>query len=154
MTIRLILQSIQLPTLVTWLVMRKRCMNLSLAASLLAAQRTLRVGKRQWRSCVGASSSTPQVKSYLVIVKTVNGIHSKRTGLVVLERNYLLVYPYDKWVGREIPEFVEGEEFLPSVCELGEGKTSSPTYLTEADLITLMDKNGIGIYHITLYGSC
>ncbi|KAG5643389.1 hypothetical protein DXG03_001003 [Asterophora parasitica] len=66
------------------------------------------------------------------------------TGLLVLERNYLEVYPYDKWVGHEIPEFEEGEEFQPSVCELREGKTSKPSLLTEADLVTLMDKNGIG----------
>ncbi|TFK44130.1 prokaryotic type I DNA topoisomerase [Crucibulum laeve] len=66
------------------------------------------------------------------------------TGLVVLEKNYLEVYPYDKWTGHVIPEFAEGEEFDPSVCELREGQTSRPNYLTEADLVTLMDKNGIG----------
>lgn len=65
-------------------------------------------------------------------------------GLVVLERNYLLVYPYDKWVGHEVPDFEEGEEFQPSICELKEGRTSKPSLLTEADLVTLMDKNGIG----------
>jgi DNA topoisomerase-3 len=65
---------------------------------------------------------------------------------VILERNYLEVYPYDKWTGKEIPEFEEGEEFQPSICELKDGVTSSPSYLTEADLVTLMDKNGIGMY--------
>jgi DNA topoisomerase III len=33
---------------------------------------------------------------------------------------------------------------MPSVCELRDGETTSPSYLTEADLVTLMDKNGIG----------
>ncbi|KAF9467413.1 prokaryotic type I DNA topoisomerase, partial [Collybia nuda] len=66
------------------------------------------------------------------------------TGLVILQKNYLLVYPYDKWVGHVVPAFEEGEEFQPSVCELREGKTSKPSLLTEADLVTLMDKNGIG----------
>ncbi|KAJ7824662.1 prokaryotic type I DNA topoisomerase [Mycena olivaceomarginata] len=66
------------------------------------------------------------------------------TGLVVHRRNYLDVYPYDKWTGSRVPDFAEGEEFQPSVCELREGHTSSPKYLTEADLVTLMDKNGIG----------
>lgn len=65
-------------------------------------------------------------------------------GLVVLARNYLEVYPYDKWTGKELPEFREGEEFTPTVCELREGETSKPSLLTEADLVTLMDKNGIG----------
>ncbi|KAF8843023.1 prokaryotic type I DNA topoisomerase [Paxillus ammoniavirescens] len=66
------------------------------------------------------------------------------TGLIVLARNYLDVYPYDKWIGKEIPEFREGEEFEPTSCEMKEGQTTSPTLLTEADLVTLMDKNGIG----------
>ncbi|KAF8639574.1 hypothetical protein AX17_001476 [Amanita inopinata Kibby_2008] len=66
------------------------------------------------------------------------------TGLVVLERNYLLVYPYDKWTGHQLPEFEEGEEFRPTVCEMRDGQTSSPSLLTEADLVSLMDKNGIG----------
>ncbi|KAI0066039.1 prokaryotic type I DNA topoisomerase [Artomyces pyxidatus] len=65
-------------------------------------------------------------------------------GLIVLERNYLDVYPYDKWNGKEIPDFEEGEEFEPSICELREGTTTKPNLLTEADLVGLMDKNGIG----------
>ncbi|CAE6516714.1 unnamed protein product [Rhizoctonia solani] len=66
------------------------------------------------------------------------------TGLIVLERNYLEVYKYDKWTGKHLPDFQEGQEFMPSVCELRDGETSSPSLLTEADLVTLMDKNGIG----------
>ncbi|KDN42125.1 hypothetical protein RSAG8_06983, partial [Rhizoctonia solani AG-8 WAC10335] len=66
------------------------------------------------------------------------------TGLIVLERNYLEVYKYDKWTGKHLPNFQEGQEFMPSVCELRDGETTSPSLLTEADLVTLMDKNGIG----------
>ena len=33
---------------------------------------------------------------------------------------------------------------MPSVCELREGQTTKPSLLTEADLVGLMDKNGIG----------
>ncbi|CAK5281387.1 unnamed protein product [Mycena citricolor] len=66
------------------------------------------------------------------------------TGLVVHQRNYLEVYVYDKWTGNRVPDFEEGEQFNPTVCELREGSTTSPKYLTEADLVTLMDKNGIG----------
>lgn len=65
-------------------------------------------------------------------------------GLIVLERNYLEVYPYDKWTGKYLPDFFEGEEFMPSVCELRDGQTTCPSFLTEADLVGLMDKNGIG----------
>lgn len=66
-------------------------------------------------------------------------------GLIVLVRNYLEVYVYDKWVGKYLPEFEEGEQFMPTVCELREGQTTSPSLLTEADLVGLMDKNGIGV---------
>lgn len=66
------------------------------------------------------------------------------SGLIVTARNYLEVYPYDKWASRSLPAFVEGEEFQPSSLLLKDGQTSAPKYLTEADLVTLMDKNGIG----------
>ena len=66
-------------------------------------------------------------------------------GLVVLERNYLDVYPYDKWTSSQpLPEFRQGEMVVPSVVEMVEGKTSAPRYLTEPELIALMDANGIG----------
>jgi len=65
-------------------------------------------------------------------------------GLIILERNYLDVYPYDKWSDKELPDFEEGATFVPSVCELRDGTTSKPSLLTEADLVGIMDKNGIG----------
>ena len=66
-------------------------------------------------------------------------------GLVISRRNYLEVYPYDKWSGTSLPDFQEGERFMPSICELKDGSTSRPNLLTEADLVGLMDKNGIGM---------
>ena len=66
-----------------------------------------------------------------------------------MEKNYLLVYPYDKWVGNTIPEFDENQQFQPSVCELRDGETTKPKLLTEADLVSLMDKNGIGLLILT-----
>ncbi|EAU90946.2 hypothetical protein CC1G_02333 [Coprinopsis cinerea okayama7 len=66
------------------------------------------------------------------------------TGLGIIARNYLEVFPYDKWAEHELPNFEEGQEFNPTLCELREGQTTAPNYLTEADLVALMDKNGIG----------
>lgn len=54
------------------------------------------------------------------------------------------VYPYDKWAGTKLPDFQRGETFIPDSCELREGSTTKPKLLTEADLVGLMDKNGIG----------
>lgn len=66
-------------------------------------------------------------------------------GVVVLERNYLDVYHYENWTGTaDLPKFTLGERFEPTEAMLTEGKTSPPSYLTEADLLALMDANGIG----------
>lgn len=43
-----------------------------------------------------------------------------------------------------LPVFQVGERFIPTVCEMKEGTTTAPSLLTEADLVSLMDKNGIG----------
>ncbi|CAK4032609.1 DNA topoisomerase [Lecanosticta acicola] len=67
------------------------------------------------------------------------------SGLTVLERNYLDVYPYDKWTStQELPRFDEGETLTPTEARIHEGQTSPPGYLTEPELIALMDANGIG----------
>lgn len=65
-------------------------------------------------------------------------------GVFVLERNYLDVYPFDSWGGPALPAFEQGETFVPTKIEKKEGETSRPKLLTEADLVSLMDKNGIG----------
>lgn len=66
-------------------------------------------------------------------------------GLIVLERNFLDVYPYDKWTSSAVlPNFTLGERFEPTEAMMTDGKTSAPGYLTEPELIALMDANGIG----------
>ncbi|TLD37050.1 prokaryotic type I DNA topoisomerase [Venturia nashicola] len=67
------------------------------------------------------------------------------SGLMVMERNYLDVYPYDKWESSsQLPVFTVGETFIPTEAKMNEGKTCPPGYLTEPELIGLMDANGIG----------
>jgi DNA topoisomerase-3 len=66
-------------------------------------------------------------------------------GLLVIERNYLDVYPYDKWESsQQLPVFTVGETFEPTEANMVDGKTTAPGYLTEPELIGLMDANGIG----------
>jgi DNA topoisomerase-3 len=66
-------------------------------------------------------------------------------GLRVIARNYLDVYPYDKWESsQQLPHYTVGETFEPTEANMLDGKTSPPTYLTEPELIALMDVNGIG----------
>uniref|UniRef100_A0A480SG85 DNA topoisomerase n=1 Tax=Sus scrofa TaxID=9823 RepID=A0A480SG85_PIG len=65
-------------------------------------------------------------------------------GLVILARNYLDVYPYDHWSDKVLPGYERGSRFQPSTVEMVDGETSPPQLLTEADLIALMEKHGIG----------
>lgn len=66
------------------------------------------------------------------------------TGLRILERNYLEVYKYEKWSEREMPEFRRGQKFHMSSLQMADSESSPPKLLTEADLIGLMEKHGIG----------
>ncbi|XP_012256009.2 DNA topoisomerase 3-alpha [Athalia rosae] len=66
------------------------------------------------------------------------------SGLRIIAKNYLEVYPYETWNAKEIHAYSEGETFLPTSIEMAHGETSAPNLLTEADLIALMDKHGIG----------
>ncbi|XP_036749885.2 DNA topoisomerase 3-alpha isoform X3 [Manis pentadactyla] len=65
-------------------------------------------------------------------------------GLLILARNYLDVYPYDHWSDKTLPVYERGSCFQPSTVEMVDGETSPPQLLTEADLIALMEKHGIG----------
>lgn len=66
------------------------------------------------------------------------------SGLMIIARNYLDVYPYDKWSAKVIPVYEQGSQFQPTAIEMVDGQTSPPQLLTEADLISLMEKHGIG----------
>lgn len=66
------------------------------------------------------------------------------SGLMIIARNFLDVYPYDKWSAKVIPVYEQGSQFQPNAIEMVDGQTSPPQLLTEADLISLMEKHGIG----------
>ncbi|TRY69414.1 hypothetical protein TCAL_06940 [Tigriopus californicus] len=74
----------------------------------------------------------------------INGEKFIAHGLTVVQRNYLEIYIYDKWSDKEIPDYVQIHTFEPSQIDLTPGHTQPPNLLTEADLISLMDKHGIG----------
>lgn len=66
------------------------------------------------------------------------------TGLYIHQRNYLEVYIYDRWNAKEIHPYETGQTFEPTSFAMVDGKTTAPNLLTEAELIALMDKHGIG----------
>ncbi|GAV29059.1 hypothetical protein PMKS-002538 [Pichia membranifaciens] len=68
------------------------------------------------------------------------------TGLVVLERNYLDIFKWDHWDSSKkgLPNVAVGEHIQISDATISSGKTAPPQPLTETELISLMDVNGIG----------
>ena len=66
------------------------------------------------------------------------------SGLAIEERNYLEVYIYDRWQSNTIPDLRLGDVFTPTSLTMQDSRTRSPQYMSEADLIAIMEKNGIG----------
>ena len=64
-------------------------------------------------------------------------------GLTISKLGYLEVYNYESWNNLSLPSLSEGDKIKPEVV-LSESSTSPPKLLSEADLISLMDKTGIG----------
>lgn len=67
------------------------------------------------------------------------------SGLTIVESNYLEIY--SKFITlneKTLPNFVENEELNVSNYVIKESKTTAPNLLTETELISLMDKHGIG----------
>ena len=74
-----------------------------------------------------------------------NGEIFSASGLVILERNWLDVYPWMKWENsKEMPNLEMNQEVTIFKAEMKSGFTSPPKPMTESELIMLMDANGIG----------
>lgn len=95
---------------------------------------------RHFLACCSADAEGKET----TVLLEVNSEKFKACGLIIFARNYLNVYPYDKWSAKELPEFIMGETFCPDEILMREGATTAPQLLTESDLITLMERHGIG----------
>lgn len=95
---------------------------------------------RHFLACV----SKDAVGLETVVTIDMNGEEFSANGLLILELNYLEVYPYFKWNAKEIPQYQMNEEFIPQSVMMTDGKTCPPKLLTESELIALMEKHGIG----------
>ncbi|XP_061401993.1 DNA topoisomerase 3-alpha-like [Musca vetustissima] len=95
---------------------------------------------RHFLACV----SKDAVGSETIVNITIEGEKFSANGLVIFERNYLDVYIYEKWNAKQIHKYEEGQVFEPTEITMPEGHTTAPPLLTEADLIALMEKHGIG----------
>ncbi|KAM3961071.1 LOW QUALITY PROTEIN: topoisomerase 3-alpha [Aphomia sociella] len=95
------------------------------------------------RSFLACCSKDAQGQETTVVIDVANEKFTA-SGLMIIARNYLDVYPYDKWSAREIHQYQMDQTFTPTAIDLIDGSTSPPNLLTEADLIGLMEKHGIG----------
>ncbi|EGT36211.1 CBN-TOP-3 protein [Caenorhabditis brenneri] len=95
---------------------------------------------RHFLACV---SQDAQGEETMVNLR-IGGEKFHSSGLRIRDMGYLKVYIYERWGNRLLPTYVEGERFSDYNLRIGDGKTQPPELLTEADLIALMDKFGIG----------
>jgi len=68
-------------------------------------------------------------------------------GLIITDKNWLEIYaPWERWsTGQgELPNVLVGSRIVPSALLMKEGVTTPPAPISEVELISLMDKNGIG----------
>ena len=67
-------------------------------------------------------------------------------GLQVVARNWLEVYPYERWgtAGGTLPAMGAGDSFRPRALRLEAGRTRAPERLLEEELLGLMERHGIG----------
>ena len=114
------------------------------ASSALASDDERRVYEFVVRRFLACCSDDAKGESTTVEIKYGEEIFHTN-GLIVLERNYLDVYPYDKWTSSQpLPRFNLHQTFEPTEATVTDGLTTPPGYLTEPELISLMDANGIG----------
>ena len=88
---------------------------------------------------------SPDAKGQETLIRVKMGDeYFKTKGLIIVDKGYLEIYPFDYWNNSYVPNFIEGEIITPYSLNMEKGITSPPNFLTEAELISLMDKNGIG----------
>ncbi|KZV52643.1 DNA topoisomerase 3-alpha-like [Dorcoceras hygrometricum] len=95
---------------------------------------------RHFLACV----SKPAVGAETIVEIDIAGEKFSSSGRVILEKNYLDVYRFETWGDSMIPTYTSRQQFTPTTLTLGSGVTRPPPLLSEADLLSCMDKAGIG----------
>uniref|UniRef100_A0A6V7QTF6 DNA topoisomerase n=1 Tax=Ananas comosus var. bracteatus TaxID=296719 RepID=A0A6V7QTF6_ANACO len=103
---------------------------------------------RHFLACV----SQPAVGAETTVEIDIAGEQFNASGRVIIAKNYLDVYRFESWGGTLLPTYTVGQQFLKYFCHavyptsltLDSGVTRPPPLLSEADLLSCMDKAGIG----------
>ncbi|EPY19266.1 DNA topoisomerase III [Strigomonas culicis] len=91
-----------------------------------------------------ACLSPDAVAATTAVVVGFGGEEFTTSGTTVVSHGWMEVYPYERWHSTCIPNYQQGDRFVPSVVLLERHRTAAPPHLTETNLISLMDSNGIG----------
>ncbi|KAJ3425781.1 DNA topoisomerase 3-alpha [Anaeramoeba flamelloides] len=91
-----------------------------------------------------ACCSQDAIGDSTVVTIGISGEKFTLKGLIIREYNFLEIYKYERWSDITIPNFHEGQTFIPESILFQESETQPPNLLTEPELIKLMDKEGIG----------
>ncbi|EIE27522.1 prokaryotic type I DNA topoisomerase [Coccomyxa subellipsoidea C-169] len=92
-----------------------------------------------------ASCSKPAVGFETQVEVTIAAETFRTTGLMVKERNWMEVFPWARWGGNDnLPVFAVNQTFMPTELLLKDGMTQPPPKMSERDLISAMERHGIG----------
>ncbi|KAJ0981608.1 hypothetical protein J5N97_009863 [Dioscorea zingiberensis] len=95
---------------------------------------------RHFLACV----SQPAVGAETTVEIDIAGEQFSASGRTIIAKNFLDVYRFESWGDSIIPMYTIGQQFLPTSLTLDSGVTRPPPLLSESDLLSCMDKAGIG----------
>ena len=91
-----------------------------------------------------ATLSPPAEVEVQEVTMTVDKYRFRVKGLALLDKGYLEIYPYELPVEKRIPRLDRGELVDILRVRVVEEKTKPPPFLSESELLKLMEKYGIG----------
>ena len=82
---------------------------------------------RHFLACVSRDAKGQETK----ITIEIGGEEFVATGLMIEDRGWLEVYPYEKWNAKEIPVYQQGEQLKDFNVTMESGHTTPPELLKE-----------------------
>ena len=120
-----------------------KCVNLQDLASQ-DERNVYNLVSRHFLACCSCDAKG-SLSSISIGVPDASGERFNTSGLMILERNWLDIYSqYEHWSANKIPLLRLGDSFQLKSLLMCEGRTTAPQYISESELISTMDKHGIG----------
>ena len=91
-----------------------------------------------------AALSPPAVSKHTKAVFAAGGETFVARGVEIIEKGWTSILPHGATQAQILPKLSKGDLCDVKSCDVAEGLTEPPGYLTEAELVDLMEKHGIG----------